>query len=91
MFQGTFDLMKNDDEQTLETLRSFQDDLKRKIKAARFLEDEVISIIDNPAGIEQILEGMAFEIHSKAKLNFIQKYLNTKWQQLDLNPQALSS
>ena len=75
MFQGTFDLMKNDDEQTLETLRSFQDVLKRKIKAARFL---VISIIDNPAGIEQILEGIAFEIHSKAKLNLIQKHLNTK-------------
>ena len=45
--------------------------------AIRTLEDEIISIIDNPALIEQIItESMTFEIHSKAHLNLIQKHLN---------------
>lgn len=37
--------MKNDDEETPKTLTSFQDGLKRKITAARFLEDELVLLI----------------------------------------------
>ena len=43
--------MKNDDEQTHESLRSFQEVLKRKLAAFKTMEAEVISIIDNPAEI----------------------------------------
>ena len=76
-FKEANNLLKNDGEQTLETLRSFQEVLKRKLAAIKTLEDEIISIIDNPAEIEQIItESMTFEIHSKAELNLIQKHLN---------------
>ena len=54
-------LIKNDDEQTLETLESFQEVLKRKLAAVKTLEDEIISMTDNPA------ESITFEIYSKAK------------------------
>ena len=61
----------------LETLRSFQEVLKRKLAAIKTLEDQIISIIDNPAEIEQIItESMTLEIQSKAQLNLIQKHLN---------------
>ena len=47
-FKETDNLMKHDDEQTLE---SFQEVLKRKPASIKTLEDEVISIFDNPAQI----------------------------------------
>ena len=76
-FKEVNNLLKNDDEQTLKTLRSFQEVLKRKLTAIKTLEDEIISIINNPAEIEQIItESTTFEIHSKAQLNLIQKHLN---------------
>ena len=73
-FKEADNLLKNDDERTLKTLRSFQEILKKKLAAIKTLEDEIISIIDNPAEIEQI--SMTFEIHSKDQLNLIQKHLN---------------
>ena len=76
-FKEADGLLKNDDEQTLETLRSFQEVLKRKLAAIETLEDEIISIIDNAAEIKQIItESLTFEIHSKAQLNLVQKHLN---------------
>ena len=61
----------------LETLRSFQEVLKRKLAAIKTLKDEIISIIDNPAEIEQIItESMTLEIQSKAQLNLMKKHLN---------------
>ena len=65
-FKETDNLMKHDDEQTLE---SFQEVLKRKPASIKTLEDEVISIFDNPAQIQQIItESMTFEIQPKCKL-----------------------
>ena len=76
-FKEADNLLKNYDEQTLKTLRSFQEVLKRELAAIKTLEDEIISIIDNPAEIEQIItQSMTFETHSKAQLNLIQKHLN---------------
>ena len=78
IFKEADNLLKNDDEQPLETLRSFQELLKKKHAAIKTLEDEIISIIDNPAETEEITtESMTFEIHSKPKLNLIQKKLNS--------------
>ena len=76
-FKEADNLVKNDDEQTLETLRLFQEVLKRKLAVVKTLEDETISIIGSAAEIEQIItESITFEIHSKAQLNLIQKHLN---------------
>ena len=50
-FKEADNLLKNYHEQTLETLRSFQEVLKRKLAVIKTLEDEIISIIDNPAEI----------------------------------------
>ena len=61
IFKEADNLLKNDDEQPLETLRSFQELLKKKHAAIKTLEDEIISIIDNPAETEQITtESMTF-------------------------------
>ena len=50
-FKETDNLMKNDDEQTLETLRSFQEVLQRKLVTIKTLENGVISTFDNPVQI----------------------------------------
>ena len=48
---------------------SFQEVLKRKPASIKTLEDEVISIFDNPAQIQHIIsESMTFEIQPKCKL-----------------------
>lgn len=59
--------MKNDDEQTRQTLKSFQEVLKRKLAAVKTLVVKYSYYQQN---------SWTSEIYSKAKLNLIQKHLN---------------
>ena len=59
--------MKKDDEQTRQTLKSFQEVLKRKLAAVKTLVVKYSYYQQN---------SWTSEIYSKAKLNLIQKHLN---------------
>ena len=59
-------------------MSSYQETLKRKINAAKTLEDQILELEYDPATIEAILTGSTkFEIESKGKLNLITKFIAT--------------
>ena len=77
-------LMKeNVNEESIETLKTLLEVLRRKVAAVKTLEEEILSIFKNSEDMEEIItEGMTFEIIAKSKLNLIQKFLN-KYLQLE--------
>ena len=73
--------------ETIEILSSYQDTLKRKVNAAKTLEEEVLELEDDPATIEANLTKSAkFEIECKGKLKLITKLIpaNTRKKQTNV-------
>ena len=65
--------------------------LKRKINAAKTLEDKILEPENDPAIIEPILtESTKFEIESKGKLNLITKFIATNTRKKETNVQTPS-
>ena len=77
--------------ETIEIWLSYQDTLKRKINAAKTLEDEILKLENDPAIIEAILtESTKFQIESKGKLNLIMKFIATNTRKKETNVETPS-
>ena len=75
--------------ETIEILSSYQETLKRKINAAKTLEDQILELEYDPATIEAILTGSTkFGIESKGKLNLITKFIATNTRKKQTNIQT---
>ena len=77
--------------ETIEILSSYQDTLKRKINAAKTLEDEILELENDPAILEAILsESPKVEIERKGKLNLIAKFIATNTRKKETDVQTRS-
>ena len=75
--------------ETMKILSSYQDTLKRKINAAKTLEDKILELKHDPATIETILTvSTKFEIESMGKLNLTTKVIKSNTRKKETNVQT---